>query len=701
MRFCIVSPATVTEFNRDEAQTAAVRRLAEHAPVGVLTLAAVLEEKGQASDIVDLNELYRDYLCADPHQSAQTDFCRYAAERILEVPFDTIGFGTICSTFPLTLRIADVVRRARPDVAIMLGGPQASAVDLVTLKNFPQIDFVLRYEAEESLPRLLSALEHGEPIETVQGLTYRRAGQSIRTESAPPIEDLDRLPLPAYHRYPYLRQAHYLPLELGRGCPYACTFCSTNDFFRRDFRLKTPKLIVEQMRALKKEYNVPIFDLIHDMFTVNRKKVLEFCDEIIASGEEFSWNCSARTDRVDPELLERMEEAGCRGIFFGIETGSQTLQRVLKKRLVLSDAIKKVEHASRLGFQTAVSLITGFPTESNEDFADTVDFFARALRYENTSPQLHILAPLADTPIEREYRDRLHFDDIISDMSHQGWEQDPADRALIAGNPQVFANFYAVPTPLDRRFIKEVRAFLLHGARNFRWLMAALHRERGHLLTVYRDFRAWLGVRQSGFALSGADLTGYYRRAEFCRDFPEFIRDTYVSALGGSSALGALLEFSTAFTDVTVENPMEDLKNQTVGDNGRVTRRAFSPRSVPIRAGNVRLMKSEFDFVALMDAIIAGESLADIPRRPGILASRKRPGQWPQVLQLSPSALTLLELCDGCRPVAEIAAAYAAMSPRSDDIPPEKAAIIGLELLRYDELIGELPADDVKALEAA
>jgi hypothetical protein len=174
-----------------------------------------------------------------------------------------------------------------------------------------------------------------------------------------------------------------------------------------------------------------------------------------------------------------------------------------------------------------------------------------------------------------------------------------------------------------------------------------------------------------------------------------------VSALGGDSALGALLEFSTAFNDVAVENPMEDMKDRKVANNGRVMRKGFGPRSVPVRASSVRLMKSEFDFVALVAAIVSGESLAGVPRRPGILASRKRPGQWPQVLQLSPGALTLLELCDGKRSVVEIVAAYGRLSPRSDDIPVDKAVLVGLELLRHDELIGEMPADHAKALEAA
>lgn len=235
------------------------------------------------------------------------------------------------------------------------------------------------------------------------------------------------------------------------------------------------------MIELKRQYNVGLFDLIHDMFTVNRKKVVEFCETLIACDEKFTWNCSARTDRVDEDLLDLMAEAGCRGIFYGIETGSQTLQVTLKKRLILNDAMKKVQAASERGLQTAVSLITGFPTETEADFADTADFFTRSLRYENTVPQLHILAPLADTPIEREFRDRLQFDDIISDMSHQGWDQDPADRELIAAYPDVFVNFYAVPTPLDRPYVKEVRAFLLYGGRLFRWLMAALHREGRHI----------------------------------------------------------------------------------------------------------------------------------------------------------------------------------------------------------------------------
>ena len=92
-----------------------------------------------------------------------------------------------------------------------------------------------------------------------------------------------------------------MPLELGRGCPFACKFCSTNDFFRRNFRLKSPGQVIAQMRALHRLYGHTSFELIHDMFTVNRKRVVAFCEAMVASGEKFQWYCSARTDSVDDE----------------------------------------------------------------------------------------------------------------------------------------------------------------------------------------------------------------------------------------------------------------------------------------------------------------------------------------------------------------------------------------------------------------
>lgn len=686
MKFCVVSPPTVTEFDRETAESQVILRLAEHAPVGILTLAAVLAQAGRPPEIVDLNQLYYEFLREVPEPTV--DFCSYSVDRLLARDFDVIGFGTICSSYPLTLRIAEGVKRAQPRTRIVLGGPQASVVDTATIQRFSAIDYVVRFEAEHSLPQLLEVLEADGNPALVSGLTFRRGDEVVRTPNATVIADLDSLPLPAYDRYPYLRKASYIPLELGRGCPYGCTFCSTNDFFRRKFRLKTPALIVEQMTFLKAEYGIGVFDLVHDMFTVDRGKVIEFCEAILESGQQFFWNCSARTDRVDDELLALMQKAGCRGIFFGIETGSQILQKTIKKRLVLPEAMARIRTASNEGMQVAVSLITGFPDETETDFADTVNFFADALRHENAQPQLHILAPLADTPVHREYRDRLTFDDIISDMSHQGWGQADEDRSLIASHPEIFPNFYAVPTPLDRTFVKEVRAFLLSGAEAMRWLLIALHQEEGSLLYVFRAFETWRN-RWGGSAERIVGGVPYFQTLEFQKDFVRFVEESIVPRSLVGRVLSALTTYTSAFWDLDVEDPLADMPQI---ENRIIRRTAFQASSVPVLADKVHIVDVNVDFTMLMDCLVSGRPLSAIGQTRRRLASRKLPGRWPQVIQLSSLSASLLELCDGRRTVHDIGRRVEALSLGPSGIPADKLCLVGLELLRNDGLIRDLKA---------
>jgi radical SAM superfamily enzyme YgiQ (UPF0313 family) len=310
MKICLVSPPTVTDFeDASVAESEAVRLIAEHAPIGILSLAAVLEEKGITPHVVDLNQLYYQYLRDEGNRS--TDFCTYVVHHFESLSFDLFGFSTICSSYPLTLRMGREIKRTHPEAMIALGGPQASVVDVQTLKAFPFIDIVVRGEAEETFLLLLDALSGLGSLEAINGITFRRRKEVIRKPNAPVIADLDRLPMPAFHLYPHMEKCQYIPLELGRGCPFACTFCSTNDFFRRRFRLKSPQKVIDEMKFIKATYGINTFDLIHDMFTVDRKKVVRFCETLLECNENFYWNCSARTDCIDEELIALMAKAGC------------------------------------------------------------------------------------------------------------------------------------------------------------------------------------------------------------------------------------------------------------------------------------------------------------------------------------------------------------------------------------------------------
>src|SRR5664279_5066360 len=118
-KVCLISPPTATDLeDRELAESDAVRLIAERAPIGILTLAAVLEPQGIVPRIVNLNRLYYEYLLG---AEDRIDFCAFVARKLESESFDVFGFSTICSTYPLTIRIAREVKRAHPEAAIVLG----------------------------------------------------------------------------------------------------------------------------------------------------------------------------------------------------------------------------------------------------------------------------------------------------------------------------------------------------------------------------------------------------------------------------------------------------------------------------------------------------------------------------------------------------------------------------------------------------
>jgi len=462
-----------------------------------LTLAAALRD-GWPVELVDLDHIWRQ------STGCFNTFRELATDRIAASAPDILGFSSISGSYPATIRLAESCSRRLPGTPIVLGGPQASVVDTPTLEAFPFIDYVLRGEADESFPAMLTALERGEQPGTVPGLTFRDGWRIRRNPNSPAVLDLDRRPLPAFDLLAGIDDLGSLPLEAGRGCPFACTFCSTNDFFRRRFRMKPARRLLEEMRLLNTRYKVTTFDLVHDMFTVDRRKVSEFCDVMIEAGSPFRWSCSARTDCVDRNLLLRMWDAGCYDIFFGIETGSQRMQRVIDKNLDLAASRRILHDANEIGLLTTASLIVGYPEETAEDFRDTARFFSDMMRLPNILPQFNILSPLAATPVTSQYWDELFLDEDWTSISENGLEQDAVDQLLIAVHKDVFPNFYALPCHRGRSFVRRVRDFLVHGAVRCSGLMQALYLQTGDLLQVFELWEAAHGERSTAWYRSDA-----------------------------------------------------------------------------------------------------------------------------------------------------------------------------------------------------
>src|SRR3712207_5333972 len=348
---CLITSLAIADFIDPELTAEATRRVMP-GNVGILTIVAELREQGYEPDVVNLDRLFLEFRRrrgtetpapnggADDVQSQDEPehLFSFVMQRLRLLHHDIFGFSTICSSYPLTLRLAEQVKRLNPDALVVLGGPQASVADVSTLEAFDFVDFVVRGEADRTFPALLdvlSGVDRTTTLEDISGITFRRRGEVVRNPNAAVVQDLDTLPMPAFDLDEDIRNRGSVYLEIGRGCPFACTFCSTNDFFRRRFRLRSAQRTMLDMAQIRQAHGIRSFSFIHDMYTVDRRRVVEFCEALLASGEKVTWACSARTDCVDDELIELMARAGCRGIFFGIETGSDRLQKVIKKRLDL------------------------------------------------------------------------------------------------------------------------------------------------------------------------------------------------------------------------------------------------------------------------------------------------------------------------------------------------------------------------------
>ena len=488
MRICLVTSIVVE--HKTENKTEAW----QHIPTGLLSLAAVLEKKGHEVSVVDFNLLIN-----SGEIKYDTDFYDNAAEYLKNYNADVLGFSTVGDSYPHTIQIAQRYKEMCKDkyknknAIIVLGGPQASAVDLDTLSNFPFIDLIVRGEGELTFAEVIEKLETGETFAGVRGITYREKGSTKikRNPDRELIPDLDTLPIPAYHIYPITENSDYeeIPLDIGRGCPYDCIYCSTAQFWKRKYRLKSVSRILKEIKFLKAEYPVREFSITHDLFTANKKRLVEFCNALIERGLNIKWGCYGRIDTMDSVLLKKMAEAGCIRIFYGIESGSAKMQSYIGKNLDLSEVLTVIKDTIKNGITVATSFIIGFPEETEEDLHQTIDLFLDCFQsgVDIEQSSLFLLVPLPGTRVYLENKDNL----IYYDLTYFGGVRIGEDKNLeiVRKYPSVFPSFYFIkPRYLDLKMLALVQDAL----NNFPISLIAIKNELGGSLKIFKfKFENW------------------------------------------------------------------------------------------------------------------------------------------------------------------------------------------------------------------
>jgi hypothetical protein len=398
------------------------------------------------------------------------------------------------------------------------------------------------------------------------------------------------------------------------------------------------------MRSIHAEYGITDFDLTHDMFTVDSKRVRAFCRRMIDSCAGYTWSCSARTDCVDRELIEFMAAAGCVGIFFGIETGSDRMQKVIDKHLDVRRAHEIIDIAERAGMRSTVSLITGFPEEQWDDLRETACVYMHAARTQGSKPQLNLLAPLANTPIHLKYKDQMILEQLCSDMSHQGRRQNPGDIALIRKYPEIFPNFYLLPTPhLDRGLLIELREFMLMARFRLRWLLVAADQAAEGILDLFVE---WVEYRKSVFPDAvGPELRHYYRTPGFYHDFLAFLRG---HRAGQNLKLMVLVDFYTRLAEAS--DP--DLSRLSLAVELKKDE-PITSGDIPARGYHSRVVELSADLEAVIDAAMQCREYEPQYGEHFYVVSEAETAGHPG-FEVSRHLATVALLCDGHRTVAEV-----------------------------------------------
>ena len=259
----------------------------------------------------------------------------------------------------------------------VMGGPHAS-VDQGVFLDSGHFDFVLKGEAEYTLPQFLKSLEGGDEaaLEEIPGLAAMRDGQLWIDNPAPPlIKKLDDIPMPARHLLPmesYFKNnpEHLVYIFTTRGCPFKCIFCQ-KELTGRGFRVRSTEAIVDELEHIIKTYDPGVILFVDEILTLRKKRIHEMCDEILRRGLKFEWVANTRADCVDYPLLKHMHRAGCRRIYYGWESGSQRMLDVLKKDLTPEVIVNAAKMTRRAGIWAKVYLIVGSPGETAQDVEET------------------------------------------------------------------------------------------------------------------------------------------------------------------------------------------------------------------------------------------------------------------------------------------------------------------------------------------
>lgn len=303
-------------------------------------------------------------------------------QEIMDFKPDIVGFGGTMMEWVQARKVAKLLKEV--NIPTIYGGPNAT---VNSEKHIRYFDYIIRAEGEITLKELLDCLEKDGDLGKVKGLWFRVGSKTVKNPDRPFIEDLDAVNYPdrdIINLYEYSREAGFptaKPADIvvsSRGCPYDCHFCSSKYFWKQTYRTREVREVIKEIRFMMDRYGTKAIHFREDNFTVQRGRVLKFCEELERIGME--WVCQSRVDDIDKELVERMKDSGCQGICFGFESANDHTLEYLKKGVTVSQSIRAIDICEKIGMNWSGGFMVGVLNETREDINNTLKFVEKIRR---------------------------------------------------------------------------------------------------------------------------------------------------------------------------------------------------------------------------------------------------------------------------------------------------------------------------------
>ncbi len=378
---------------------------------------------------------------------------------------DFIGITFTTLLFEEAEKISKFIKEKYPKITIIAGGVHSSIYPEEVAKS-PFIDIVVYGEGDVTLQEIAK----GVPLKNIKGIVYKTAAGIIKKNLARElIQDLDSLPMPAWHLFnpsiymnpkAIAKESPVGTIGTSRGCVYGCVYCNKSVFGRK-FRAKSVKRVVDEFELLKKSgFNeVHVWD---DMFATDLNRAKEICLEIIKRNLNLTWQleCGVRVNSVDLEFFKLAKKAGCYKVAFGFESGNDYILKTINKGATTEQARNAVKWAKEAGMETSGFFMLGLPEDTIETMEQTIDF---ACSLDLDYAKATILVPLPSTPIFEEFEKKgllktkdwtkynFHTASKVYDHPHLDWE------TLEGYYNKFHKRFYFRPSYMIKRLIKSIK----------------------------------------------------------------------------------------------------------------------------------------------------------------------------------------------------------------------------------------------------